>query len=272
MLKKLIKDESSGQFKSIITDEILPVAKIIHSLPCMDGNALKIYNPEITSWQQERQCAWCGTIFRPSSVSQKLQRFCGRSCSAKWRMNTPEYKKKVHTKEVHARIGKKVSIWLKSDNPTAIKQIERIRALNPMSNPETRAKASVTLRKMKHKPSERGGNGHGMTLPQQIMMDALSGNWIPELAISLGKRKQNFPTCYKVDLGNIDLKIAIEIDGNSHYSRLEKDKKKDLMLVSLGWKVLRFWNKDILNWKDTGMNSASCISMILKQNGIHLSV
>tara|TARA_Y100000296_G_C5059076_1_gene198834 strand:- start:118 stop:681 length:564 start_codon:yes stop_codon:yes gene_type:complete len=187
-------------------------------------------------------------------------------------MSIPENVAKVHTPEVRAKRGESVSKWLNSGHPKALKQLERIANLDPMKDPEVRKKVSLILRKMKHKPSVRGGNGHGMTLPQRIMKDALLDNWIPEYAISLGKRQQGFPTCYKVDLANLDLKIAIEVDGTSHFSRKEKDKKKDAKLASLGWKVLRFWNKDILNWKNTGMKPESSISTILKQNGIRLSV
>jgi very-short-patch-repair endonuclease len=103
------------------------------------------------------------------------------------------------------------------------------------------------------------------------MKDALAGNWIPEFSISLGKRQPGFPTCYKVDLGNPGLKIAIEVDGNTHHSRKTVDEKKDKKLVSLGWIVLRFWNKDILNWINTGMPTDTYISTTLKRHGIHLS-
>ena len=265
------KDALTGRFVSAPESIKLPVAKIIHSLPCMDGDAHKIYSPEITSWRQERQCAWCGAVFKVKYPAQKMQRFCGKSCSANWRMSQPEIKAKVHNQEVAARRGISRSRWLRSGNRKALKELERITNLNPSTNPETRKKISLKLQAMKHKPSERGGNGHPMTLPQQIMKDALSGNWIAEYAISLGKRQPSFPTCYKVDLGNPDLKIAIEIDGACHHSRKELDAKKDQKLASLGWTVLRFWNQDILNWKNTGMPMDTYISTILKQNDIHLT-
>ena len=59
------------------------------------------------------------------------------------------------------------------------------------------------------------------------------------------KKAKTHPTCYKVDIGNEALKIAIELDGQSHYGkRKELDAKKDAMLVSLGWKVYR-----VKNWQ-----------------------
>ncbi|MHB8916073.1 MAG: endonuclease domain-containing protein [Thiobacillus sp.] len=182
-------------------------------------------------------------------------------------MSQPEHLAKMHNPEVAARRGRSKSEWYKT--PAAAKELERIRNLNPMSSMETREKVSRTLKAMKHKPSERGGNGNGLTVPQQILKDALSLNWTAEYALSLGKRQAGYPTCYKLDLACPQLKIAIEVDGASHHSRKEQDKKKDAKLASLGWTVLRFWNKDILSWKNTGMKPESYISMILAQHNIH---
>jgi len=49
------------------------------------------------------------------------------------------------------------------------------------------------------------------------------------------------PTCYKVDFGNPEKKIAVEIDGPSHRSFRSKqlDQKKTEVLNALGWKVAR---------------------------------
>ena len=251
--------------------DALPVAKITYNLPCMNGDPRNIYSPMITSWRQDRQCAYCGNVFSPKYVAQKYQRFCGRSCSARWRMSQPEIIAKVHSPEVASRRGKSRSAWLRSGNPKALKELDRISKLKPMKNQSTRDKVSSVLKAMNHKPSVRGGNGKGMTVPQQLMIDVLAGNWIAEFSISLGKRQQGFPTCYKVDIGHPGLKIAIEVDGNSHYSRKEKDKKKDVKLASLGWTVLRFWNKDILGWIEAGMERGTHISMTLEQHGVGIS-
>jgi hypothetical protein len=187
-------------------------------------------------------------------------------------MNTPEHKAKVHTPEVRRKAGLAISRWRRSDNPKAVREMERITNLNPMSNPETRAKVSSILRAMKHKPSVRGGNGTGLTVPQKILLDALGTEWIAEYALSLGRRTAGYPTAYKLDLANLELKINIEVDGGSHYGRKDKDKKRDAKLASLGWTVLRFWNKDILSWKSTGMAMDTYISTTLKQHAIRLSV
>ena len=76
-------------------------------------------------------------------------------------------------------------------------------------------------------------------------MALLPEGWEFEVAIPTKhpKKEHVYPTCYKVDLGNRTLKLAIELDGNTHYGkRYLLDQKKDTLLQSLGWKVLRIKN------------------------------
>lgn len=123
---------------------------------------------------------------------------------------------------------------------------------NPMSRLEVREKVSTRLKEIGHKPSKRGGNGTGMTKPQKILFKELKKHnvyTIPELPIKTHQKVgSGYPTCYKVDLGLEKLKIGIEIDGNSHnlIERQKQDIKKDMFLESLGWKILRFKNEEIL--------------------------
>src|ERR1700722_16450691 len=85
-------------------------ASIIPGSQAWDGEPHEISEQVIRSVGQERLCVWCARPFRQTGYEG---RFCGRSCSAKWRMNTPEYKAKVHTPEVAARRGRSHSIWLR---------------------------------------------------------------------------------------------------------------------------------------------------------------
>ncbi|MFZ4596337.1 MAG: endonuclease domain-containing protein [Verrucomicrobiaceae bacterium] len=61
-------------------------------------------------------------------------------------------------------------------------------------------------------------------------------------------RHSGYPTCYKLDIGNRELMIAVEVDGKSHCSieRQAQDQKKEDLLQSLGWKVLRFTNAEVI--------------------------
>jgi hypothetical protein len=127
-----------------------------------------------------------------------------------------------------------------------------------MVNPET-------VEKMRQKLIgktflSRGGNGK--TTPQQeLIYQMLGDGWIMELPILTTEVKQLFeslPPSYKVDIGNPNLKISIEIDGNSHKTKRWKylDKRKTKVLNSLGWKVLRFWNEEVTT------NPQMCIQKI----------
>jgi hypothetical protein len=265
-------DERFTVQSRLLCPELTP-SQVVQTIPISPGAVgcvPKIYNPEIPLCRQLRLCGWCGKELMPKIPQEARKRFCDKSCSAKWRMRQPAVIAVVHSLEVAAIRGRKKSEWFKAGGPMVEKELKRIAALNPMSDPLTRMKVSLTLKNMKHKPSVRGGNGKGPTVAQLFMASLLGPSWILEYAVSLGRRIPNYPTCYKIDLANPVLKIGIEVDGYSHHSRKKEDQKKDVMLASLGWKVLRFWNKDILNWRDTGMLKDTYISMILEQQGIHL--
>ena len=72
-------------------------------------------------------------------------------------------------------------------------------------------------------------------------------------------RKSPYPTNYKIDIANVDLMIAIEVDGGSHTAlvRQEQDKKKEEFLTGLGWRVLRFLNKEVEE------NLSGCVQKVL---------
>lgn len=241
------------------------------SSPNVDGSPPRTSSLATRSWQLPRRCAWCGEEFTVRYVQMAKTRFCGRSCSAKWRMRQPEHLAKVHSPEVAAKRGARKRAWLASGAPAAAAELERIRALNPASRPEVRAKISRRLRDMQHAPSVRGGNGRGLTASQAALMAVLHGTWKAEYALSLGRRTAGYPTHYKIDLANIERRIAIEVDGHSHHSRAHLDAKKAAKLNDMGWTVLRFWNWDIQTWIDSGMPMESSISMTLAEQGIQVS-
>lgn len=233
-----------------------------------DGSRPKTSRRPTGWWKVPRQCAWCGKEFTLRYVQEAQRRFCGTSCSAKWRMSQPEILAKVHAPAVARKRGDKRHAWFAAGSPAAEAERERIRALNPTKRPEVRAKISRTLEAMHHGPFARGGNGQGLTAPQRILLGTLGAGWVAEFALSLGQRTPGYPTHYKLDIAHPVRGIAIEVDGNSHYTRRALDAKKDAKLATLGWTVLRFWNRDILTWNATGMPMDSSISMTLAQHGI----
>jgi very-short-patch-repair endonuclease len=106
----------------------------------------------------------------------------------------------------------------------------------------------------------RGGNGK-TTKPQEILYNLLGDGWIMEFAINTKDVREKFnkiPNSYKTDIAHPDLKISIEIDGMGHKlkKKMELDLKKTQVLNSLGWKVLRFWNKEVMT------NQQMCLQKI----------
>ena len=118
----------------------------------------------------------------------------------------------------------------------------------------------------------QGGNGRGPTATEVALAAVLPSMRLGEI-VPLGSRGNGYPTHYKLDLADRQAMLCIELDGASHYSRSRQaqDRKKEEKLRSLGWIVLRFWNKEILAWIASGMPTESSISTTFKQNGIAVS-
>jgi very-short-patch-repair endonuclease len=80
-----------------------------------------------------------------------------------------------------------------------------------------------------------------------------SGVW--SYGIKTGKwNGSGYPPVYKVDLAFPRVKLAIEADGSNHGTwdnRKAKDAKKDAFLAGLGWKVLRYSNRAILDFRQS---------------------
>ena len=92
----------------------------------------------------------------------------------------------------------------------------------------------------------KGGNGRGPTLAESTLIEALGGDWSWNLPVATGLRPAGYPTCYKIDVANPTLKIAIEIDGQSHRHLQEVDDRKTTFLESQGWRVIRVTNRDAI--------------------------
>jgi len=140
---------------------------------------------------------------------------------------------------------------------------DRMKKNNPMANPESKAKAWQTLKDMGHKPPIRGGNGTGATKPQALLAQFLVG-LVPRVIVehvqpTRAARGQGLPTHYKIDIALPVNMLAIEVDGNSHclLSRQAQDRKKVAFLNTLGWTVLRFSNKEVME------RSKDCVQTVL---------
>jgi very-short-patch-repair endonuclease len=96
------------------------------------------------------------------------------------------------------------------------------------SNPKTKHRA-IKLRK-EMTPAERKLWSHlrndqlGVTFRRQHAV----GNYIPDFVC-------------------IEKKLIIELDGSQHLEQKEYDNERTDYLESLGYKVIRFWNNEVMN-------------------------
>jgi len=64
--------------------------------------------------------------------------------------------------------------------------------------------------------------------------------------LGLKFRRQHPAGNYILDFACIDAKLVIEVDGGQHGELQTQDKTRTLWLEAQGWKVLRFWNNEVL--------------------------
>jgi very-short-patch-repair endonuclease len=79
------------------------------------------------------------------------------------------------------------------------------------------------------------------------MTDAEQALWRELRRDSLGWRfRRQFPISpYIADFACIEARLIVEVDGGQH-SRLDDHDRRDTTLRRKGWRVLRFWNNDVL--------------------------
>jgi hypothetical protein len=211
-------------------------------------------------------CSWCGKEFdetkKPSTTRARIKKrgygYCCRACAYQGTQAKQEWtaerraKSAEHMKKINAEYHDQI--------------MERMTKRNPMKNPETRAKVSARLKEMEHKPRLHGGNGTGMTKPQEMLVSEILKR-LTDLTIFVEypiptkvARDSGYPTCYKVDIALVEPMIAIEIDGSSHCSlkRQEQDRKKEQFLNGLGWTVLRFKNQQVMEHSEDCVQTVMC--------------
>lgn len=152
-------------------------------------------------------------------------------------------------------------VWVKRDRSQRMAQTNRRHASarmterNPMRVKATREKMSATLRRIKHKPRQRGGNSAPTPLPQHTLAQHLG--WPTEVVVTPSDGAR--PYHYKADIAHPTMKVCVEVDGPSHFplSRQRSDKRRDERLASAGWLTFRFSNQDAME------RTAECARTVL---------
>lgn len=105
------------------------------------------------------------------------------------------------------------------------------------------------LRFLKEHQEESAWRNKNMSFPEKCFKKLLEENNIDKKLL-IYREYPVFP--YYIDFAFVDVKIAVEIDGSQHLEeeRQKSDIKKDELLISKGWRVVRFTAFDVINNRD----------------------
>src|SRR5579862_170720 len=83
-----------------------------------------------------------------------------------------------------------------------------------------------------------------MTDPEQLLWRALRRNQLT----ARFRRQFRIPP-FVVDFAGIEARLIVECDGGQH-AQSATDARREAELYRRGWRVLRFWNNDIIENRD----------------------
>lgn len=211
-------------------------------------------------------CSECGNVFDSTNkyVYRRFKKtgrcYCSKECSRKY-----------FGRSISAILTKKPMAYTCSECGNEFKMKNKARQLHFKKTGKVYCSDKCAKINMLSALSDLGGGrgkGRMPTKAQAILAGLLC--WEMEHIVTTGIKMLNNPLClptsYSIDIANSDLKIAIEVDGYHHYQAAfkEKDAKKDMFLSSIGWTVIRFFNKEVLD------NPEKCVNIVIeaiKNNG-----
>jgi very-short-patch-repair endonuclease len=82
-----------------------------------------------------------------------------------------------------------------------------------------------------------------MTLTELKIWSALRGKQIEASRF----RRQHPIGPYIADFACVENKVVIELDGGQHQEQVSYDERRTAFMQAQGWRVLRFWNNDVLS-------------------------
>lgn len=225
---------------------------------------------------KQKTCVECGILYIPKNWNPYMVPICSEECTAKRRLarrkeilvqcstcSSPVllFGKRLTGSKAKRRfcslVCKDAAMKVDRQKSSArfseynrVHASKRMRENNPMKSEAVRAKVSKALIDMGHRPRQAGGNGRGPSTTQLKLM-AATGMKMEFIVMTkpilhlIGFRP---PYHYKLDLADPVRRIAVEVDGPSHSAIKvrEADRRKDLALGLLGWTVLRFTNRQVM--------------------------
>ena len=68
-------------------------------------------------------------------------------------------------------------------------------------------------------------------------------------------RRQHPIGPYFADFACIERRLVVELDGSQHGQNAARDQERDAWLRSQGWRVLRFWNNEVIEQLDAVLDA-----------------
>lgn len=204
---------------------------------------------DIKSMSKTKFCEYCHKEFTPKDMRQ---RFCGNSCSAKWRVQTFGCPKHIPTEEEREKARQFLkNKWKEPEFRN--KKTEYMKNHNPVYMPGVIDKAKKTrLCNGPYPNNFKYGNGKISKYEQLVFEDLVGLGFYYNYCINTKLARDAFPerhysNGYKPDFVNIEHHLCIEIDGIDHTQKhIQKlDRKKEECLNFLGFTTIRFTHEQI---------------------------
>lgn len=220
-----------------------------------------------------KKCRQCGEMFRP--WKRGLGRFCSIACAGRWaasrvrfRMNCKGTCRHCGTKFVGLKSRKFCSVLCQQR--FTVKPCEECGKMFQSTQPsKTRPAKRFCGFSCRVKWTNRTvGSKHHLPTPQELAIKETFPKSTLHFRVNTGRRfARNVPHHYEIDVAFPDIRLAVELDGGFHSikSRQKKDQERTKELNKLGWKVLRFSNRQVT--KDLIGVMDAIASSILKLGG-----
>lgn len=214
----------------------------------------------------DNPCAYCEKIFEVEPCRRSVAKYCSYSCSGKGRGKqkvgkplSEEHKKSISdgrigmtfTDEHRENIAlARCGVMLSEETKEKLSQMRK----ESCNTPEWRKKMSeqstaiwkdpviretILSHQQIHFDSTERGNNFPIGTPQTQLDFApilQSVGYEMEVVVVTG---QGHGHHYTLDFAHREAKVAIEIDGSSHLSKIDHDNNRDITLRKLGWKIIR---------------------------------
>lgn len=212
------------------------------------GARAQLYcSPECKKKSKSKECPICKRAFYPLDVRAM---FCSRHCSMKSRMSDKSFVARIVAKRDLEEVGRKVKEYCRLHPEARRKAGEKARSRAGEVQSAIVKRSWEKRRLLNQKAFGANGNGHPPT-PQEAALlklfpEAIYNHSIPT-RLAYPKNKGWY--CMRPDLSWPNVKLAVEVDGETHtrQQQIIKDQRKDKRLRELGWTVLRFANDQVSN-------------------------